>query len=102
MSGIRILVSDHHGIYVPQVFAEGFDIVSWGLNEHDVSDIVGGPDNAEWYWEAWENVLNTASHTDEDGNIWHLYQDGDLFAYCEELMDDDEYYNFFGEKRDAA
>lgn len=101
MSGIKILVSDHHGVYVPQVFVESHDTVAWGLNEHDVSDVAGGPDNHEWYWEAWDYILAKANYN-EDGHTWHLYQDGDLFAYCPELMTDEEYKDFFGEERDAA
>jgi hypothetical protein len=31
--------------------------------------------------------------------VWRLYQDGDLFCYCEKLMTDEEYYDFFGEHR---
>ena len=96
MSGIQILVSDHHGIYIPQVFAEKFN---WsGSNIDDLETIEKGPE-AEWYWEAWENVINDSFHNDKDGNSWRLYQDGDLFAYCSELMTDEEYKDFFGEER---
>jgi hypothetical protein len=96
MSGVQILVSDHHGIYVPQVFAEQFN---WsGISVDDLKTIEEGPE-ADYYWEAWSLVLSDAFHNDKDGNTWRLYQDGDLFAYCEQLMDDEEYYNLFGEKR---
>ena len=102
MSGIKLLVSDHHGVYIPQAFVEGFDTIKWGLSDKDVSDVAGGPDKCDWYWDAWESILNCAECTDENGNVWHLWQDGDLWAYCESLMDDEEYENFFGHEREAA
>lgn len=96
MSGVQILVSDHHGIYVPQVFVENH---SWsGIVVEDYDIVSRGPE-AEYYWDAWSDILNDAFHNDKDGNTWRLYQDGDLFAYCEQLMDDEEYYNLFGEER---
>lgn len=98
MSGIEILVSDHQGIYIPQVFAERFN---WsGISIDDLKTIEEGPD-AEYYWEAWDNILNDAFHNDKDGFTWRLYQDGDLFAWCDQLMTNEEYKDFFGEERDA-
>lgn len=35
----------------------------------------------------------------QHGRRWQLYQDCDLWAYCDELMTDDEYRDFFGEDR---
>ncbi len=95
MSGIEILVSDHHGIYIPKFFSENFG--GWGLLNEDVVDLAD-PNN-EWYWDTWSNVLDYATLKDKDGHTWRLWQDGDLFAYCEELMTDEEYKNFFGEDR---
>lgn len=100
MTGIEILVGDSHGVYVPQFFSEKFDLSVWkGIDPEDAKTIAEGPD-AEWYWQAWDNILGSATY-ERDGNVWHLYQDGDLFAYCPELMTDEEYENFFGEPRDA-
>lgn len=47
----------------------------------DASDLAAcqdGPDN-NGYWEAWNNILNNAEHTDSQGVVWRLYQDGDLW-----------------------
>jgi len=94
MSGIQILVSDHHGVHIPQAFVENFD---WsGIDVNDINLVYKGPDH-EWYWEAWESIVNDAFQIDKNGNTWKLYQDGDLFAYCEELMSDEEKKNLFGE-----
>ena len=38
-------------------------------------------------------VLNYATFT-ENGNVWRLYQDGDLWALCFELMTAKEKENF--------
>lgn len=99
MSGIEILIGDHQGIYIPQQFA-GWQ--GWSnIRKEDIEVLLEGPDH-DWYWDAWNDVLNDATYTDANGNVWHLYQDGDLFAFCEELMTDEEYENFFGEARYAA
>ncbi len=102
MSGLKLLVSDHHGVYIPQVFVESYDEKQWNLTEKDIKSVSAGPD-AEfntYYWEHWDSLLDKAYYTDENGNIWNLYQDGDLWAYCPDLMNDEEYKNFFGEERD--
>lgn len=97
MSGIEILLSDHHGIYIPKIFSEDFG--GWGVSHEDVVDLAS-PEN-ETYWDTWQAVLDYAQHTDSKGNVWRLWQDGDLFAYCDELMTDEEYKDFFGEERAA-
>ena len=36
------------------------------------------------------SVLTYATFTDDNGNNWHLEQDGDLFAVCYELLTGEE------------
>lgn len=97
MSGIEILLSDNRGVYIPRDFADFGG--NWdGVTAEDIEILQAGPDHAD-YWEAWSAIERDASYTDEKGNVWRLYQDGDLFAYCEALMTDEEYYNFFGDHR---
>lgn len=100
MSGIELLLSDNSGVYIPNLFANGFHGPTWGIAEDDADwqTLVSGPD-VEWYWDAWAAILNKAVHIDPKGNRWHLWQDGDLFAYCEALMTDEEYEGFYGEPR---
>jgi hypothetical protein len=98
MSGIELLLNDSRGVYIPRDFAMYFENMD-GIESEDIDILKAGPDESDWYWETWDSVLSNASYKDEKGNVWRLYQDGDLFAYCEELMDDEEYYNFFGEPR---
>lgn len=92
MSGIQLLLSDARGIYIPRDFAECFDVKEWGIDSKYVSRL-SSPNN-EWYWDNWDVVLNNAKHTDKKGNVWQLWQDGDLWAICLELMTDEEKANF--------
>ena len=92
MSGVEIIVSSHHGQYVPQVFAS--ECNHWNNISSDDLDILSqGPDH-EWYYETWFNVLNEANYTDKQGNKWVLYEDADLFAISEELMTEQEKQDF--------
>ena len=60
--------------------------------------ILQDPEHEEYY-DAWTDVLDKAVHIDESLNKWRLWQDGDLWMVCPELMSDDDYYNFYGEER---
>jgi len=103
MSGIDLLISDRNGVYIPQIFA-GFDFTNWsGIDPEDIEVLLRGPnhEDSQNYWDVWTDVTDTAVHTDTNGNVWRLWQDGDLWIYCEALMTDEEYYNFFGEHRSA-
>jgi hypothetical protein len=79
----KLLITDAQGIYIPQLFCENFDIKAWGLRQvdSDVDVCLAGPDE-EWYWEAWNAIIQKAQHHDKYGCTWHLEQDGDLFAIC--------------------
>lgn len=99
-SGLVLLLSDARGVYIPRDFAQGFDFEKWGVSEEDATILAQGPDH-EWYWETWENVLNTADF-ELEGWTYRLHQDGNLWAYCDDLMSDEEYENFWGEARENA
>lgn len=102
MSGVELLIDDHHGIYIPKHFVESFDLSDWsGIKAEDLEILRAGPEH-ELYWETWDDVLNNAIHTDEDGMQWMLHQDGDLFGVCQDRMTAEEYKNFFGEEKEAA
>ena len=95
-SGLVLLFDSNRGIYIPKAFAESCD--HWQNLPSDFGDLLDGPE-AESYWDIWTEVLDNATYTDSAGNVWHLWQDGDLLAYCEALMSDEEYEDFFGEPR---
>jgi len=99
MSGVDIILSDRHGVYIPQTFAqtslEGSN--SWeGYDPEDVKILLRGPGSCG-YWETWQNILDNACYVDSKGFRWQLYQDGDLFVYCWELMTQKEKENLFNE-----
>jgi hypothetical protein len=98
MSGCDIVLSDRHGVYIPQMFAESLEgSKSWeGYDPKDVEILLRGP-NVDGYWETWQNILDNACYVDPKGNRWHLHQDGDLFVYCWELMTREEKENLFKE-----
>jgi hypothetical protein len=96
MSGLELLISDNRGIYIPRDFAMYHEDMD-GVLAEDMEILKSGPDH-EHYWEAWDSVLQNATAT-HNGKVGRLSQDGDLWAYCEELMTDEEYYGFFGEHR---
>lgn len=94
MESIDFLCDSHHGIYIPNIMIDRLVDAGWKLeiSTEDVETLKEGPEDA-WYWEAWDNLLNNATYTDEAGNVWNLYQDGDLFAYCFETMTAEEKSN---------
>jgi hypothetical protein len=96
--GLCLLINDGHGIFIPQAFAENFAKPWSYISEQDLTILKEGPHHPE-YWDAWSDVMGSAFLLDTEGKQWHLWQDGDLWAFCPELMTDEEYENFFGEVR---
>lgn len=94
--GLILLCDGHHGVYIPQLMAWRLYDAGWTVNPDDVTVCDAGPDDFD-YWETWAHILDNATFTDENGYTWQLYQDGDLWAVCDNLMTDEEKYNFFGE-----
>lgn len=83
---MECILDGARGIYIPQAFAQNFDVKEWGIGEEDEKILLDGPDN-ELYWEVWDDVVRNAVYDDpQTGTLWNLYQDGDLFAvvYSEE------------------
>ena len=80
-----LVLSDTHGIYIPQMWCSDLDqeqSEAIGVDWWDVQVCQAGPDH-EWYWDAWDSILNSVSITDDDGVTWTLYQDGDLWEVPE-------------------
>jgi hypothetical protein len=81
METMQLLLDGARGIYIPQNFAECFDVSAWNVSDELRDILLAGPDH-EHYWDAWEQVLDNA-HTSQYGEKWTLYQDGDLFAVAD-------------------
>lgn len=78
---MELLCDSHHGQYIPQIMARRIYDAGWsGIDLDDVVELEVGPDESDWYWDTWNDVLNSAQFTDENGTVWYLYHDGDLFA----------------------
>lgn len=83
----RLLLSDSHGVYIPQLFCDGMDkkdsdIIN--VSHQDVLICQAGPDT-EHYWEAWQAILDSAEIPElatlkEEESLWRLIQNGDLWA----------------------
>lgn len=107
-SGLTLMVSDHHGIFIPQAFNEMYDINVWSPDTMEPSDVERIKEVLEYgpghdhYWETWDDFMSNAKYQDGKGHTWHLYQDGDLWAYCVDLMSDEEYEDFFQTERTTA
>lgn len=76
-----LIVDDHHGIYVPQVFCQRYKKTD-KVSQEDWDICLSGPDH-EFYWESWEIILDNwgGEETDQAGNKYQIgiYQDGCLF-----------------------
>ena len=68
------------GIYIPQRFAKEVkrSILS-GVSDKDLAILEAGPDG-EWYWDAWNDVLDNAMLEHPTYGECRLYQDGDLWV----------------------
>jgi hypothetical protein len=116
---LMLLLSDARGTYIPRDFVTGFKIMvkepipesgmlddvtnlfpfeenmqAWqGIDLDDVLTCID-PDS-EWYWDAWQSILDNAFWIDEDGTKYTLYQSGDLWATAYDIMTEKEKAEFF-------
>ena len=78
---MKLWLSDARGIYIPRDFATSFadraKSVS-GVSDNDWAELEAGPDH-EWYWEAWVKVCANAVVTEDNGDRYTVYQDGDCW-----------------------
>ena len=96
MEKIKLLCDSHHGMYVPSIWCSNTDNI-WNINSKDweyLSDHNNLED--ENYWDVWNDTLSNASYTDDNGVVWTLHQDGDLFAVAYDEMTEDEKDSLFG------
>lgn len=92
----KLLLSDAHGIYLPETFSLQYSNRFWNIEDHDpdLVTIQAGPE-AEYYWESWDAILDKAWAV-VDGIKYTLYQEGDLFAVAwNEMADESESAVYF-------
>jgi hypothetical protein len=79
----EILIDSAHGIYIPQYFAEAYgtpdNFYNWGEIKEDIDILLSGPDN-EFYWDAYEDLINNAKLKTTDNKESYLYTHEDLWA----------------------
>ena len=90
----QVLIDGNRGIYIPQIFAQNF---LHNISQEDkerfktrLEELTQGPEN-EFYWDSWDDISSQIYITDDKGNRFWLYQDGDLWAVPEgESFEDEE------------
>jgi hypothetical protein len=88
----QLLLSDSHGRFIPQLYCSDIsedDCEDYSVNWEDVQLCQSGPDE-ELYWEAWQSVCDSASW-EENGSMWRLLQNGDLWAVKEDVEISEEW-----------
>lgn len=89
---MMLWLSDSRGVYIPRDFANSFadraahvagvDADTWAILE-------SGPDN-ESYWDAWQEVCDNATVTDENGVKYRVEQNGDCWLVPHGMQWDDK------------
>ena len=81
----NLILLDSHGIYIPQLFCADIgeeEAASLSISLWALSECQAGPDSPH-YWEAWDEILRDCSYRDEQGILWTLHQNGDLWEIPE-------------------
>jgi hypothetical protein len=100
------LLSDARGQHLPRGAAESLDWTQFpDVKAEDLEILRAGPD-AEFYWDAWQDVLDRAKTEDgdvlhQDGDLWLIRADAavqDLNAYFADVL---EYETRHGDAGDA-
>lgn len=95
MQNIECLLDSARGVYVPRDFVEGFDLAKFGIVLSDWEQEVLKDPETEGYWDAWQRVEGEASYTHDNGDVYTLHHDGDLFMVCVDNLTEEEQEQFF-------
>ena len=102
MDAVILILSDSRGIYIPRDFiCDDYNEIAWehcaawSLTEENKTHWIdaANPDS-DWYWDAWQWICDHAYFTAENGDKYHLYQNGDLWGICYDKMTMEEKRNF--------
>ena len=91
MENVKCIVDGANGVFVPMVFAQTVNRALLSGVTAETLDYLAKKESLEdeGFWDAWDSVLNNARIT-HNGKIYHLHQDGDLFAIDWDNLTDDE------------
>jgi len=89
-----LFLSDARGVYIPRDFAQSWDAEERArrvanVTNEDWAILEAGPEHPE-YWDAWQEVCDSAIVTDDNGVRYHVNQDGDCWLVPTEMTWDDE------------
>jgi len=92
----ELLINDAHGIYIAQLFCQTYSNYITNMDEvkEDFEICLKGTDE-EFYWDAWDNLLNNVQFTNdrkENYTIGNLGESGDLWAIPEGYEFDEDGY----------
>jgi hypothetical protein len=88
---ILLWLDDNRGIYIPRDFANSFverdkHVQGVTLKQWDILE--EGPGH-EQYWDTWNEVLDNAIVTDDEGIKYSVYQDGICWLVPEGMIMND-------------
>ena len=91
MENVKCIVGGAHGVYVPMVFAQTVNRALLSGVSNETLDYLTKEESVEddGFWDAWDSVLNNARISD-NGKIYHLHQDSDLFIIDWDNLTEDE------------
>lgn len=109
MQAIELFLDSNRGAYIPKNFAERInrDMIRCDTSRLNLSAMLDWLESAdpyedsEEYWLTWEDIL-TYCYIEYNGNIWRLWQDSDLWLYCDELMTEQEKADFLRRYNNAS
>lgn len=85
-------LSDARGVFIPRDFANSFSDRSKsvsGVTDEGWAILESGPDH-EQYWDAWCEIMDCATITDEEGVKYHIWQEGDCWLVPDGMQWDEE------------
>lgn len=101
---VEFIINGAHGVYLPKVFIDSrlgwqLEQIKTQTSEETIEILRGGPE-VEFYWEAWEEVLDVEfaapSKHPGHGGQFILHQDSDLFiintSELEQFTDEEVQY----------
>ena len=91
MKNMECIVDGRHGVFVPMVFAQTVNRALLSGVAVETLDYLAKEESVEddGFWDAWDSVLNNARISD-NGKIYHLHQDSDLFIIDWDNLTEDE------------
>lgn len=97
MKNIVILCDGVNGVYIPKIMVEKLFEAGWtNITEDDVNYFNSSDPHDDLYWDRWTDITDKTEYTDEDGVVFTLHHDGDLFAIALDAMTEEEIEEFFG------